>query len=173
MTRALMEMILWVYWVALLGCCEQDIYENKLPQNVFPSTQMFCNIELQSKWFSFSAFMFSSGKKLRDFVEIIKVILREICSLSLEERVEILENKFTQLEHDLVEDYGLIRRCKEPVIDHGVASCNYKGIIQAVTMSEMNVQIWSQGRSARWSVTQAGFHLLVTPGPSVRIKNHS
>ena len=38
-----------------------------------------------------------------------------------------MEEKLSELETDLVDNYGLVRRCKEPEVIHGVASCNYKG----------------------------------------------
>ena len=36
-----------------------------------------------------------------------------------------LEDIVSRIEESLVEDYGLVRRCRLPLFDHGVASCNY------------------------------------------------
>ena len=48
------------------------------------------------------------------------------CS-SLEERLSQLEETVAQLEESLVKDYGLIKRCRIPKIEHGIASCNHHG----------------------------------------------
>jgi len=49
-------------------------------------------------------------------------------SLSLEQRLTKLEKEVAQLEDSLVTDYGLIRRCRLPQIEHGKASCNFKDL---------------------------------------------
>ena len=46
---------------------------------------------------------------------------------SLEARVSRLEATVAQLEESLVRDYGLVKRCREPRLEHGVAACNYQG----------------------------------------------
>ena len=38
-----------------------------------------------------------------------------------------LELTVAELEDSLVEDYGLIKRCRTPTFEHGVASCNHLG----------------------------------------------
>ena len=50
-----------------------------------------------------------------------------VTSASLEERVSQLELTVAELEDSLVKDYGLIRRCRVPIFEHGVASCNHLG----------------------------------------------
>ena len=51
---------------------------------------------------------------------------------SLEARVSRLEATVAQLEESLVRDYGLVKRCREPRLQHGVAACNYQGEPQNV-----------------------------------------
>ena len=46
---------------------------------------------------------------------------------TLEARVSRLEATVAQLEESLVRDYGLVKRCREPRLEHGVAACNYQG----------------------------------------------
>ena len=46
---------------------------------------------------------------------------------TLEARVSRLEATVAQLEESLVRDYGLVKRCREPGLEHGVAACNYQG----------------------------------------------
>ena len=46
---------------------------------------------------------------------------------TLEGRVSRLEATVAQLEESLVRDYGLVKRCREPRLEHGVAACNYQG----------------------------------------------
>ena len=36
-----------------------------------------------------------------------------------------MEDVVSRIEESLVEDYGLVKRCRLPHFDHGVASCNY------------------------------------------------
>ena len=50
-----------------------------------------------------------------------------VASATLEERVSQLEITVAELEESLVEDYGLIKRCRLPTFEHGVASCNHLG----------------------------------------------
>ena len=52
-----------------------------------------------------------------------------VASSTLEERVSQLELTVAELEDSLVEDYGLIKRCRTPTFEHGVASCNHLGKI--------------------------------------------
>jgi len=49
----------------------------------------------------------------------------QVQSLSLEERLTNLEKVVSQLEESLVKDYGLIKRCRVPQVEHGEASCDY------------------------------------------------
>lgn len=50
-----------------------------------------------------------------------------MASATLEDRVSKLELTVAELEDSLVEDYGLIKRCRMPTFEHGVASCNHLG----------------------------------------------
>ena len=52
-----------------------------------------------------------------------------VASSTLEARVSQLELTVAELEDSLVEDYGLIKRCRTPTFEHGVASCNHFGKI--------------------------------------------
>ena len=52
-----------------------------------------------------------------------------VASSTLEDRVSQLELTVAELEDSLVEDYGLIKRCRTPTFEHGVASCNHLGKI--------------------------------------------
>ena len=67
-----------------------------------------------------------------DFTIFLVVWLSLLCNrlnaaLTLEERVSQLEVTVAELEESLVEDYGLIKRCRMPTFEHGVASCNHLG----------------------------------------------
>ena len=57
----------------------------------------------------------------------LKAFEKNSFTASLEERVSQLEITVAELEESLVEDYGLIKRCRMPTFEHGVASCNHLG----------------------------------------------
>ena len=59
----------------------------------------------------------------------------------MEERVSQLELTVAELEDSLVKDYGLIRRCRVPTFEHGVASCNHLGKLTIMILENSGARV--------------------------------
>ena len=70
-------------------------------------------------------------RRLQYYVDIVDIFPGSVVDClvveTLEARVSRLEATVAQLEESLVRDYGLVKRCREPRLEHGVAACNYQG----------------------------------------------
>ena len=82
----------------------------------------------------------------------LKAFEKNSFTASLEERVSQLEITVAELEESLVEDYGLIKRCRMPTFEHGVASCNHLGNLRSRIL-DINMKIFC--RPDPWQSVQS------------------